>query len=180
MNKKIMLVVPIIVALLTACTSIVKDIRVDAIKDPKANFSGYKTYAWVGAAEILNDPELQWHSPKVQVVDEIKFLIDRELQRRDISMASLGNADLGVAFFIGTDMAAMKLKKDPNANVELLENVPESGLVVALIDAKTGYVIWLGVAVADYKADQYTAKEIRERLDYAIFEMFELYKFKLF
>lgn len=56
----------------------------------------------------------------------------------------------------------------------MLENVPESGLIVAVIDAKTGFVVWIGAAVADYKADQYTDKEIKQRLDYAITEMFEL------
>ena len=180
MNNKSIIALAFLFSLLTACSSITKDIRVEARADPKANFSGYKTYTWVGAAEILNDPEMQWHPPQVQIADEVKFLIDRELQKRGLTMASLGNADLGVAFFTGVDMAAMQLLKDPSADVELLENVPESGLIVALIDAKTGYVIWLGAAVADYKADLYTDKEIRQRLDYAVSEMFELYKFKLF
>ena len=180
MNRKIMLVLPVIFALLTGCSSITKDIRVEARADPKANLGGYKTYTWIGAAEILNDPDMQWHPPHVQIADELKFLIDRELQKRGVTMASAGNADLGVVFFTGIDMAAMKLLKDPGSDVELLDNVPESGLIVVLIDVKTGYAIWLGAAVADYKADQYTDKEIRKRLDYAVSEMFELYKFKLF
>jgi len=175
MNKIFIAVLAILFTFLSACSSITKDIRVDAKADPKANLSGYKTYVWVGAAEILNDPEMQWHPPQVQIAEEVKFLIDRELQKRGVTLAIPGNADLGVAFFTGIDMAAMKLIKDPRANVEILENVPQGGLIVALIDAHTGFVIWLGVAEADYKAELYTDKEIRQRLDYAITEMFELY-----
>lgn len=175
MNKFYLASIAILFSLLTACASITNDIKVDAKVDPKANLSGYKTYTWVGAGEFLNDPEMKWHSPQVQVVEEVKFLIDRELRKRGITQANSANADLGVAFFTGVDMAAMRLKKDPSTDVEMLKNVPEGGLIVALIDANRGFVIWTGLAVGDYKADQYTENEIRKRLDYAVTEMFVLY-----
>ena len=175
MNKIFITALAILFTLLTACSSITKDIEVEARIDPKVNLSGYKSYSWVAAAEILNDPEMQWHPPHIQIAEEVKFLIDRELRKSGLLMAKPGTADLGVAFFTGIDMEAMQLLNDPSTDVEMLENVPESGLIVAVIDAKTGFVIWVGAAVAEYKADQYTDKEIRQRLDYAISKMFELY-----
>ena len=176
MNKFYLVLLSTLLLLLTACASVTKDIQVDAKTDPKANLSGYKTYTWLGSAAILNDPEKKWHPPEIQVSDEIKFLIDRELRNKGIILADASEADLAIVFFLGIDMAAMKLKKDPGTNEELLTNVPEGGLIVALIDAESGFVVWLGVAVADYKAGQYTETEVRQRLDYAISRMFSLYQ----
>lgn len=175
MNKYYLTLLSVLVLLLTACASVTKDIQVDAKTDPKTNLSGYETYAWLGAAEFLNDPENEWHPPEIQVAEEIKFLIDRELRNKGITLANAADADLAVAFFVGVNMAAMKLKKDPDTNEEFLENVPEGGLVVALVDTDTGFVVWLGSAVADYKAGKYTEEEVRKRLDYAVSRMFDLY-----
>ena len=57
MNKIFIPALAILFTLLTACSSITKDIEVEARIDPKVNLSGYKSYTWVAAAEILNDPE---------------------------------------------------------------------------------------------------------------------------
>ncbi|MGA6924194.1 MAG: hypothetical protein WBY88_00855 [Desulfosarcina sp.] len=45
----------ILIALLLAgcATTPVKDINIDSDADPKANFNGYKTYAWLGSAAIV-------------------------------------------------------------------------------------------------------------------------------
>ncbi|MCK5721591.1 MAG: hypothetical protein KAI84_03575, partial [Gammaproteobacteria bacterium] len=46
---------------LSGCTPIpTDDIKIVTEADPKANFSGYKTYAWLGAAAVLLDPEGKW------------------------------------------------------------------------------------------------------------------------
>jgi hypothetical protein len=52
-------------------------------------------------------------------------------------------------------------------------NVPRGGLVLLLMDAHTGYIIWKGVATADVqdRPDEETAKA---RLDYAVTKMFKL------
>ena len=57
MNRNYPTIFIIVLMLLAGCASVpTKDIQVDAQADPKANFSGYKTYAWLGAAAIVNDP----------------------------------------------------------------------------------------------------------------------------
>ena len=165
--------------LLTGCASInkynlTKDIEVDAASDPKANLSGYKTYAWLGAGEILNDPEKRWKQTDLPIAGDIKYLIDRELRERGINLAEPASADLAVAFFIGIDMEAQKLKKNPDTKVEMLQNIPEAGLIVALIDTKSGFVVWVGEAVGELNKDA-TDEEVRERLDYAVTEMIKLY-----
>jgi hypothetical protein len=50
--------------------------------------------------------------------------------------------------------------------------VPEGGLVVVLIDAHTGVIVWVGLAQGEIKkdADQET---IKSRLKYAVSSMFK-------
>ena len=59
-----------------------QDIQVDAKTNPKTNISGYKTYAWLGTAEELNDPNNKWQPPKIDITGDIKYLIDRELRKK--------------------------------------------------------------------------------------------------
>lgn len=158
--------------LLTGCASVTSDIKVDTAVDPKAKLSGYKTYAWLGAMKMLNDPNHLWETPKIDVAGDIKYLIDRNMRKHGIMLSKPEDADLAVAFFIGVDMQAMKLKTDPKTKKELLQNVPEGALVVVLIDSETGYVIWVGKATAEIQENA-SPELVRDRLDYAITEMFK-------
>ncbi|MHC4693486.1 MAG: hypothetical protein ACYS67_12160 [Planctomycetota bacterium] len=57
MNRNYRLLFASVVMLLSNCTPTpIKDIVVAAQSDPKANFSGYKTYTWLGVAAIISDP----------------------------------------------------------------------------------------------------------------------------
>lgn len=161
------------IILLVSCTTIpTDDIKVDADVDPKANFTGYKTYAWLAAAQIVFDPEGQWEPRNVDIDAEVQLVINSELGKRNIKQVS-DKPDMLVAYAAGIDMTALGLKEDPAAKQKLLENIPKAALVVAFIDAETGYVIWLGEAVGNVQqqADKAT---VRARIDYAIREMFRL------
>ena len=105
-----------------------KDIKIQFGSDPKAKFSGYKTYAWLGAAEIINDPNGQWEPDDFDADAEIKFLIDRELRARKMTEVS-EKPDMVVAFTLGINMEALQLKQDPDLKMEILENVPEGDLM---------------------------------------------------
>ena len=120
---------------------------------------------------VLNDPEGKWQPPKMNIAEDIKFLIDRELRKRGI-YNNAENPDLAVAFFMGVDMEAMELKTDPKSKQEMLTNVPEAALVVALIDPYTGYWVWLGESEGELQKNP-TDEVIRKRLDYAVTEMFK-------
>ena len=55
MNKSYVLLFAMIVMFVSGCSNVpTKDIQVDAQADPKANFSGYKSYTWLATAAILN------------------------------------------------------------------------------------------------------------------------------
>lgn len=161
-----------IIFLLAGCATVqTQDIKVDAQADPKANFSGYKTYGWLGAAAIVNDAYGRWEPPQFDADTEIAFLIDRELRKRGMSQISV-DPDMVVAFAAGIDMDALQLKVNPTTEMNMVENVPQGGLMVALIDSDSGFVIWVGTATAEIQEDPDT-KTVKARLDYAVSKMFK-------
>ena len=170
MNRNYLPVFIIVLMLLTGCASApTKDIQVDAQADPKTNFSGYKTYAWLGAAAIVNDPHGQWEPPQFDSDAEIMFLIDRELRKRGMSK-NTADPDLVIAFAAGIDMEALELKVDTETKMDMLKNVPQGGLVVVLVDSESGFVIWIGAATAEVQESPDT-QTVKARLEYAVTQM---------
>jgi len=157
--------------LISGCaSSVTKDIMVETDSDPKANLSGYTSYAWLGSAAIVFDEKGQWEPPQFDADAEIKFLIDRELRDHGMTEDSV-NPDLVVAYAAGIDMDSMDIKADPESGIEALENVPAGALIVIMIDADTGLAIWAGIATADIQESP-TAETTKQRLDFAVSEMF--------
>jgi hypothetical protein len=172
MNRNYPTLFIIVLMLIAGCASVpTKDIQVDAQADPKANFSGYKTYAWLGAAAIVNDPYGQWEPPQFDADAEIMFLIDRKLRKRGMSENTVG-PDLVIAFAAGIDMEALGLKVDTKTKMDMLENVPQGGLVVVFVDSGSGFVIWVGVATAELQENPDT-QTVKARLDYAVTQLFK-------
>jgi hypothetical protein len=162
-----------ILIFITSCSiTPTKDIEIDATADPKVSFSGYKTYSWLAAAQIVYDPEGQWEPQNVDIDAEVQFMINNELRKRGIAETG-NNPDMLVAYAAGVDMTSLGLKENPETKEKLLENIPRAALIIALIDADTGYVIWLGEAVGEVQqgADENT---VRARIEYAISKMFGL------
>jgi len=174
MNKPFIVLSAVLLLLAGCASSVTKDIMVDTDVDPKANLEGYTSYAWLGSAAIVYDPEGQWEPPQFDADAEIKFLIDRELRAHGMTESS-SNPDLIVAFAAGIDMATMEIKTDPDSKLETLENVPMGALSVVLIDAKTGFAIWGGIATAEVQQNP-DQEIIKQRLDYAVSSMFKQLK----
>jgi len=157
--------------LISGCaSSVTKDIMVETDSDPKANLSGYTSYAWLGSAAIVFDEKGHWEPPQFDADAEIKFLIDRELRDHGMTEDSV-NPDLVVAYAAGIDMDSMDIKADPESGIEALENVPAGALIVIMIDADTGLAIWAGIATADIQESP-TPETTKQRLDFAVSEMF--------
>jgi hypothetical protein len=158
--------------LLSGCaSSVTKDIEVATDADPKANFAGYKSYAWLGSAAIVFDDYGQWEPPKFDADAEIRFLIDREL--REHGMVENASApDMIVAYAAGIDMDSMEFKTVPESEIDVLRNVPRGALSVILIDAETGLAIWAGVATAEIQESP-DVETTRLRLEHAVSTMFD-------
>lgn len=159
-----------IVMLVTGCNNVpIKDMQFDAQADPKTSFSAYKSYAWLGTAAIVNDSFGQWEPPEFDADKEIKFLIDRELRKRGMSEDSVA-PDVLISFAAGVDMDALGLKKAPDTQMKILDNVPQGGLVLALVDSDSGFIVWLGSVIAEVQQNV-DAKSVKARLDYAVTQL---------
>lgn len=157
----------------TSCTTLTGDIEIETHANPEVDFNTYKTYAWAGSAQIVFDPIGQWEQPTLDMDEEVRFVINRELRARNINQVEV-QPDLLVAFAAGIDTTILELKDDPNSDKKVLTNIPKAALVIALTDARTGYTVWLGYAEADVQPQQ-TIENIRARIDYAVSEIFKPY-----
>lgn len=148
-----------------------KDITVQTEAEAKTNFDGYSSYMWVAAAAVLRDPDAEWTPPDVDISAEITFLVNRELRERDMSEVAVG-PDLLVMFGLGIDMKNIAEVVNAEDGSTSFENVPEGAVVVVMTDPQTGKVVWIGSAKSEIKGER-TTNDQRERLDWAISEMFE-------
>ncbi|MCK4833712.1 MAG: DUF4136 domain-containing protein [Gammaproteobacteria bacterium] len=172
--KTIILITAFTSFLITSgCSTLTGDIEIETHDLPESNYGTYKTYAWAGSAQIVFDPIGQWEQPTLNTDEEVKFNINRELRSKGMYEVQ-DNPDLLVAFAAGVDMSSLELKQTPSSNKDILTNVPKAALVVALVDTKTGYMVWLGLAEGDVQ-EQQSINNIRKRIDYAITEMFRRY-----
>lgn len=158
---------------LISCATLTSDIKVETHASPDINYSAYKTYTWAGSAQIVFDPIGQWEQPTLDTDEEVRFVVNRELRARNIFQVE-SNPDLLVAFAAGVDTTTLELKEDPDSEEKVLTNVPKAALVIVLIDARTGYVVWTGFATAEVQ-EQQTIENIRARIDYAVSQIFKPY-----
>ena len=158
---------------LSSCATLTSDIEIETHANPAVDYDTYKTYAWAGSAQIVFDPIGQWEQPTLDTDEEVRFVINRELRSRGLNQVE-NSPDLLVAFAAGVDTTVMELKEDPATQDKMLTNVPKAALVIALIDANTGYVVWLGFASAEVQ-EQQTIENIRARIDYAVSQIFRRY-----
>ncbi|WP_169303158.1 DUF4136 domain-containing protein [Thalassotalea mangrovi] len=154
---------------LSACSSVNDDIEVISEADPKVDFIGYETFAWMGSAVIAFDEQGQWEPPGFDADKEVKFYIDRELRAREMSEDSY-NPDMLVTFVAGVDMDNIEEINHDDSNLAGLENVPKAALVIVFFDAQTGQPIWYGAAEGEVQQNQ-TVMESKQRLDYAVTEI---------
>jgi len=158
----------------SSCATLTSDIEVETQADPDVDLNSYKTYAWAGSAQIVFDPVGQWEQPTLDTDEEVRFAVNRELRNHGLNQVG-NNPDLLVAFAAGVDMTVLELKEDPKHDKKILTNVPKAALVIALVDANTGYVVWSGYAVGNAQQQQ-TIDNIRARIDYAVSKIFNSYK----
>lgn len=157
----------------SSCATLTQDITVETHAAPGINFNAYKSYAWVGSAQIVFDPVGQWEQPTLDTDEEVKFNINRELRGKGLFEVE-NDPDLLVGFAVGIDMAHLELKQDPDTKQDVLTNIPKAALVIALIDANTGYTVWVGFAEGQVQ-EQQTIENIRTRVDYAVTRIFKSY-----
>lgn len=163
----------VVVTFISSCATLTSDIQVETHADPGINYSKYKTYAWAGSAQIVFDPVGQWEQPTLDTDEEVRFVVNRELRGHGLIQVE-NNPDLLVAFAAGVDTNTLELKENPDSNSKVPSNAPKAALVIALIDARSSYLVWLGHATGDVQQQQ-TIDNIRARIDYAVSQIVKHY-----
>jgi len=173
--KKILTILTLLASLVlvNACSTMGSsqsnnDIKFETEVDSKANFKGYKSYAWMGSASILNDPTNQWKAPGFDANAEIKFLIDSQLRSKGMTEAN-DKPDVIVGYALGINMTNIEYKENPEQSFKSIEAAPKGALVILMVDAQTGIVIWSSTARADIQGN--TGEAAKNRLKYAIKSM---------
>ncbi|VAW64101.1 hypothetical protein MNBD_GAMMA09-1280 [hydrothermal vent metagenome] len=158
---------------LNACTSMSTstsntDMTFESDTDPKANFSGYKSYMWMGSASMLNDPDSQWVNPDFDANAEIKLLIDNALRAKNMTETAQ-KPDVIIGYALGVNMGNIEYKENPDKTFKTLEAAPKGALIIIMVDAETGVVIWASSAKADIQGN--TGENAKNRLKYAVEKM---------
>lgn len=140
------------------------DIEVVALKSEKANLAGYKTYQIMDESGFDKDTQLK---SDIDINLELRQTVNAELAKK-AKVPVTQDPDFYVAYMGAADMDAIKEKVDKKGKVTI-ENAPTAGILLALIDANTGEIIYLSSAEGDVK--NLPIEEKRKRLNYAIKEM---------
>jgi len=159
-------------ALVVGCGGLTKDIEVQAVADQKVQFSGFKSYAWMGAAGAVNDPAGLWAPKAYDVGAELKSLVDKELHAR--GLVESAQADVQVAVLVVDDVKQLgEIKLNRAKDMAEFVVVGQGAILLELMDAQTGMTIWLGAAGGETRSD-YTTEQSKKRLAYAIKQVFKL------
>jgi len=156
----------LILWLLAGCASITSDIRLETESDPALDLNKYRTYSWLGSAEVVNDPHGNWEPPDFDADAEIRHVLNRELRRRGMREV-ISDAQLVVAFATGISTDVFHIVENPDNKMYTLQNAPKAALVLVFIDPRTRYPVWVGTAVGDVKTAR-SPDEVRKRIDYAV------------
>jgi hypothetical protein len=151
---------------ITGCVS-TSDINVEKVQSEKVNLDGYKTYQFIEDSGIVEDTKKTNASNTINISEEIEQMINSELAKKGKTPVSK-DPDFFVAYLGGADMDAVKSKLDKNGK-EVIEKSPEAALLLMLIDADSGSIIWMSTAEGEVKGG--SADKIKKRLDYTVKKM---------
>jgi len=151
---------------LTACVS-TSDITVKSEKSEKADLNGYKTYMILASSGIDKKYKDEKAEKGLNATVEINRMIDSELAKKG-KVPVRKNPDFFVAYAAGIDRNAIKEKLDSKGKVTM-HNIPEAAILLILLDAKTGSILWRSSAEGDMK--DMPIEEKRERINFAIKKM---------
>lgn len=162
---------------LTGCASndLHKDVELEAVANANVNLSGYKSYAWLMGADVLYDPDRQWQSRGIDYDAEVRFFINQELRDKGLKENNF-KPELAVVYGLGVNMKSQRLVHDDAKNIDEIKNVPEGGIVIALVDVKMKKPVWIGRAKGALQNNN-TIEQDEQRIKYVLSELFDrLYK----
>jgi hypothetical protein len=153
---------------ITGCIS-TSDIQVEKVQSEKVNLDGYKTYQFIEDSGFIADKRKTPALKNMNISNELEQMINSELAKKGKTPVSK-DPDFFVAYLGGADMDAVKSKLDKNGK-EVIEKSPEAALVLLLVDADSGSIIWMSTAEGEAKGG--TTDDIKKRLNFAVKKMLD-------
>jgi hypothetical protein len=167
MTKPIkVLVTALLLVGVTGCVS-TSDIQVETVQSEKVNLKGYKRYKIVEGSGATEEVKEQKSLKGVDIDKKLKSMIEKDLAKRG-KVEVTKNPDFYVAYLLGTDKEALKVKLDKKGK-EAVENIPVAAIVLMFIDANSGEIIWMSTAEGEYK--KLSREDKRKRLEYTLDKM---------
>jgi len=145
------------------------DIKVESAQSEKVNLNGYKTYQFIEDSGFAKDTSKETLTQNNSVSAEIESLINSELANKG-KVAVSKDPDFFVAYLGGTDREAVK-KRVNKEGKEVIEKSPEAAMILMLVDANSGDIIWMSTAEGDAKSK--SKKDQSERLKFAVKKMLD-------
>jgi len=158
----------LMIAGMTGCVS-TSDIQVEKAQSEKVNLEGYKTYQFIEDSGIAEDINKDTLTKNESVSEEIEELINTELIKKGKTPVSK-DPDFFVAYIGGTDREAVKKRVNKEAK-EVIEKSPEAAMVLMLVDADSGSIIWMSTAEGDANAK--SKEDQSKRLKFAVQKMLD-------
>ena len=131
--------------------------------DPDANFSGYRTFAWISADPIILPSAGNMSARYVSPVDEqrIRSAVESEMAKKGYRLAEFASADLVVSFDVGRK-EKVRVQNDPGVGrvytrphghgtvysepIIKTTTYVEGSLILEFFDQDSHKSIWVGTA----------------------------------
>lgn len=170
----------LLVILFSACNSI----RIKSISKPDTDFSEYNTYCWIdGCEERYEGPD---YAMSYEQMQSIKEAITRNLNKKDYQN-DVNNPDLLIGFHVIVNEQQTSLSDNPEIltpyknsinywdgyesyyNQNKLYKFLKGSLIIDIIEAGTGNVIWQSTAVKYMELEQsLTADQLNKYIEKAM------------
>ena len=150
----------------TGCVS-TSDIEVESTQSNKADLKGYKSYQFIEGSGIAKDTSKKVLTRSTSVSAEVEEMINEELMKKGKVPVSK-DPDFFVAYLGGADKESVKKKLDKNGK-EIIVKSPDATLVLMLIDADSGSIIWMSTAEGELKNK--SPEDKKKRIQYTIKKM---------
>ena len=150
------------------CSTSTSDIAVTSAKSEKANLEGYKKYTIIKKSGVNDELKLHNALKGGNIDAKLQAIVRAELNKRGKTEVPTNESDFFVAYMLGADTTAMKIKLNDQAKASL-KDVPSAAMVLMLVSSTTGELIGLSTAAGEFK--NLPEKEVNERLEYTVKKM---------
>ncbi|KZZ58681.1 hypothetical protein A3762_06700 [Oleiphilus sp. HI0125] len=173
MDKLISLGIACLVLALSGCAvnqELVKDIRLETEKHPRANLAGYKTYSWIGSTALVIDPGHKIDSRGFNGGLEFEYLVNKKM--RELGFSQLAQSrELGIAYTVGVVTDIPEIPNEAMKQLKLLGDKPAIGLRIVAVDMATQTPVWAGGVVGNFMQER-SDEEAQKRLKYVVDGLF--------